>query len=174
VKRWARCLERSGSLGQAALMEQAAAAAEEADEDGLPHPPPNGSATWQELLRRWAGRSRVRVWVLGTAGCTRVSLRACMLVLCMAVGWTLLCSLSFFCCNNRCCHRYCLLSRSSLRVSESQLQSASPDAYATMSDDLIMVHAAVELGNKVRTALHAAPVQELVSGAVWLGWSVQA
>lgn len=47
------------------------------------------------------------------------------------------------------CCRYCLLSRSSLRVSESQLTNCSPEAYATMSDDLIMVHAAVELGRKV-------------------------
>ena len=51
---------------------------------------------------------------------------------------TLLCS--------RVC-RYCLLSRSSLRVKESELK---PDLeYATMSDDLIMVHAAVELGKQV-------------------------
>lgn len=51
-----------------------------------------------------------------------------------------------------CCpahYRYCLLSRSSLRVSESQLTAASPDAYAIMSDDMVMVHAAVELGHKV-------------------------
>jgi hypothetical protein len=50
-------------------------------------------------------------------------------------------------------HRYCLLSRSSLRVSESQLTAASPDAYATMSDDMVMVHAAVELGHKVSRKL---------------------
>lgn len=98
VKRWARCLERSSAVGQAELLEQATAAAAAADEDDdvLPRPPPNGNATWQELLRR-----------------------------------------------------YCLLSRSSLRVSESQLTAASPDAYATMSDDMVMVHAAVELGHKV-------------------------
>lgn len=46
-------------------------------------------------------------------------------------------------------HRYCLLSRSSLRVSESQLGAGTPEAYATMSDELIMVHAAVELGRQV-------------------------
>lgn len=46
--------------------------------------------------------------------------------------------------------RYCLLSRSSLRVSEAQLSAASPETYATMSDDLICVHAAMELGHKVR------------------------
>jgi hypothetical protein len=50
-----------------------------------------------------------------------------------------------------CCScRYCLLSRSSYRVSESQLAQASPEEYATMSDDLVMVHAAVQLGHKVR------------------------
>jgi hypothetical protein len=54
VKRWARCLERSCAVGQAELLEQATAAAAAADEDDdvLPRPPPNGSATWQELLRR--------------------------------------------------------------------------------------------------------------------------
>lgn len=34
-------------------------------------------------------------------------------------------------------------------MSESQLGQASPEDYATMSDDLIMVHAAVQLGHKV-------------------------
>lgn len=63
VRRWARCLERSCALGQTALMEEQAAAAEAAadelddlDDDyehaALPYPPPNGSAAWQELLRR--------------------------------------------------------------------------------------------------------------------------
>lgn len=33
---------------------------------------------------------------------------------------------------------------------ESQLPLASPEEYATMSDDLVMVHAAVQLGHKVR------------------------
>jgi hypothetical protein len=46
--------------------------------------------------------------------------------------------------------RYCLLSRSSLRVKDSELKPGQQ--YATMSDDLIMVHAAVELGKQVRTA----------------------
>lgn len=57
VKRWARCLERSCALGQSALLEQAAAMADEDDDDSLPHPPPNGSATWQELLRRYVEHS---------------------------------------------------------------------------------------------------------------------
>eukprot|EP00879_Flechtneria_rotunda_P023010 GHRR01024322.1.p1 GENE.GHRR01024322.1~~GHRR01024322.1.p1 ORF type:complete len:526 (+),score=186.96 GHRR01024322.1:244-1821(+) len=42
--------------------------------------------------------------------------------------------------------RYCLLSRSSLRVKDSELTPGQE--YATMSDDLIMVHAAVELGKQ--------------------------
>jgi hypothetical protein len=46
--------------------------------------------------------------------------------------------------------RYCLLSRSSLRVKDSELKPGQQ--YATMSDDLIMVHAAVELGKQVRDA----------------------
>jgi hypothetical protein len=43
--------------------------------------------------------------------------------------------------------RYCLLSRSSLRVKDSELKPGQQ--YASMSDDLIMVHAAVELGKQV-------------------------
>ncbi|KAF6250372.1 hypothetical protein COO60DRAFT_1629876 [Scenedesmus sp. NREL 46B-D3] len=42
--------------------------------------------------------------------------------------------------------RYCLLSRSSLRVKDSELKPAQQ--YASLSDDLIMVHAAVELGKQ--------------------------
>jgi hypothetical protein len=33
------------------------------------------------------------------------------------------------------------------------LSRVSPDAYATMSDDMVMVHAAVELGHKVSSEL---------------------
>uniref|UniRef100_A0A383VPI7 PHD-type domain-containing protein n=1 Tax=Tetradesmus obliquus TaxID=3088 RepID=A0A383VPI7_TETOB len=42
--------------------------------------------------------------------------------------------------------RYCLLSRSSLRVKDSELKPGQ--CYASMTDDLIMVHAAVELGKQ--------------------------
>lgn len=45
------------------------------------------------------------------------------------------------------CCRYCLLSRSSLRVKDSELRAGQE--YALMSDDLIMVHAAMELGKQV-------------------------
>ncbi|KAF8056775.1 hypothetical protein HT031_006273 [Scenedesmus sp. PABB004] len=88
VKRWARCLERSSAVA-------ARGAAAQRPEWCGPHNglPPNGNATWQELLRR-----------------------------------------------------YCLLSRSSLRVRESEL--ARGDACASLSDDLVMVHAAVELGKR--------------------------
>jgi hypothetical protein len=48
--------------------------------------------------------------------------------------------------------RYCLLSRSSLRVKDSELKPGQQ--YASMSDDLIMVHAAVELGKQVRLLQH--------------------
>jgi hypothetical protein len=47
--------------------------------------------------------------------------------------------------------RYCLLSRSSLRVRDSELKPGQQ--YASMSDDLIMVHAAVELGKQVRAVM---------------------
>ncbi len=47
---------------------------------------------------------------------------------------------------------YCLLSRSSLRVKDSELKPGQQ--YATMSDDLIVVHAALELGRTVSRCLH--------------------
>jgi hypothetical protein len=64
--------------------------------------------------------------------------------------------------------RYCLLSRSSLRVKDSELKPGQQ--YAAMSDDLIMVHAAVELGKQVRAAAGFLAFLNVYHGAMCVAW----
>jgi hypothetical protein len=98
-------------------------------------------------LRAQQGQGTAECALILTECCRGVTtLWECLCGCARGLMWAAWCGLC--CCSRRLC-RYCLLSRSSLRVSESQLTTASPEAYATMTDDLIMVHAAVELGRKV-------------------------